>query len=165
MYEGIEKCLQKAKGTKSLQIIYRRNHELNERIAEMKKSRFGRMIIMVLTVVTVFAFSATALAWEGNATISASSTTSQIKLNWIGRTTQSWAARPGSSFSGSSSTVRLTVRPYEHGTSTRLSLAKTFSPSVQSGGQAYDVRADGIDVKANSSENGVWCGVTGSWYF
>jgi hypothetical protein len=129
----------------------------------MKKFKFGRMMILVLAVVTVFAFSTTAFAYTNYTTISASSSTSKVKLD-VGRTYTDWAAA-GSYFTGSNNTVRLTVRPYQHNTSTRLSLAKTYSPSVQSGGQFYEVSADRIDVKANSSENGVLCGVTGTWRF
>lgn len=121
-------------------------------------------MILVLAIVMVFAFSTTALAYAQYTTISASSSTSEVKKD-VGRGYLDWAAGSDSYFTGFSDTVKLTVRPYQHGTSTRLSLAKTYSPSVQSGGQSYDVRADRIDVKASSTENGVLCGVTGTWRF
>ncbi len=133
----------------------------------MKKTRIGRMIILVLAVVTVFAFSTTALAsYHSSHTISASTSTSQIKMYNETKSYASWAAGPGCYFTRWNDSVTLTVRPYKAGTSTTASPAKTYSPKVEDGGQAYFAGSfTNVDVKANSSENGNLCGLTGVWWF
>lgn len=132
----------------------------------MRKTRIGKMIILVLAVVTVFAFSTTALAsYHSFHTISASSSTSKTKMSNETKSYDAWAAS-GSYFTRWNDTVKLTVRPYVAGTSTKASAAKTYSPSVETGGQAYYSGSfTNVDVKASSTEDGVLCGVTGTWWF
>ena len=125
----------------------------------MKKSRFGKMMMLVLAVVMVFAFTTTAFAdTYYNKSISASSSTSSVRLSGVTISHSRWSGN--GTFYGS---ARLTVRPYSG--STRLSLAKTFSSSVTSGGQYYDLLAYPVQVKANSSTNGVYVRLKGTWKF
>ncbi len=102
-------------------------------------------------------------------TIAASSTTSAVKKHDISRSYSAWSASSSDSyFVRFNDTVRLTVRPYAVDSSTKLSNAKTYSPTVESGGQTYWTSPPPpprVDVKANATEDNALCGLTGTWKF
>lgn len=130
----------------------------------MRKTKIGRMIILVLAVVTVFAFSTTAFAYSAYTTISASSSTTSTKLSNKISGYDAWSVA-GSYFTSWNDSVKLTVRPYATGSSTKLSDAFTYSPNVETGGRGYWDDHGNVDVRANSTINGNLCGVTGTWWF
>ena len=129
----------------------------------------------IIAMLMILAFANTAFAAGSgtlvNYTIGTSQNNSVVVTDEI---TISNGGTWGIGFSGDptpvwSGTARLTVRPYAYNETRqeemRLSNAKTFSSTQKTGSQTYDILAYPIYVKANSTTQGSYVSLRGTWRF
>lgn len=120
-----------------------------------------KFISLILVFVILMSLSTTAFAFAGNKTIGANSTTPACAEDSLARSYSAWSAENGT-FDGNSD-KRLTVRPYQKDTSTKVSNAYTYTITNASGGRSYTLLVSAVDVYANT--NGGGASVTAYWKF
>lgn len=122
-----------------------------------------RKIAATLVAVFMITTMSSALAYSGNKTVYAYSTTAVRTWGEITCSHDAYSCS-GTSFSGSGSVTKITVRP-KTSSGANAANATTFSASVLSGGKDYFSSYSTVDLWANTDVYNFGGSITGYWRF